>query len=64
MCVNVNKRLEPQYIDPYCQYCKYSHTCLSIFQNVIICLLSINVQCNLKNFKHCVRLNAYTHSVS
>ena len=62
--VNVNKRLKPLYIDPYFQYCKYSHTCLSIVQNVIICLLSINGQCNLKYFKHCVRLDADTHSVS
>ena len=62
--VNVNKRLKPLYIDPYCQYCKYSHACLSIVQNVIICLLSIKVQCNLKDFEHCVRLDADTHSVS
>ena len=45
--LNVNKRLKTLYIDPYCQYCKYSLACLSIVQNVIICLLSINVQCNL-----------------
>ena len=63
--VNVNKRIKHIYIDPFCQYCKYSHACLSIVQNVIICLLSINVQCNIKkNIKHCVRLDADTHSVS
>ena len=62
--VNVNKRLKPLYIDPYCQYWKNSHACLSIVQNVIICHLSINVQCHLKDFKHCVRLDADTHSVS
>ena len=52
--LNVNKCLNPLYIGLYCQYCKYSQACLSIVQNVIICLLSINVQCNLKDLKKTV----------